>query len=37
MVLSKFVARLVTKMENKMMIEKEGLKSRHEAGVEEGK
>ncbi|MBA0782413.1 hypothetical protein Gotri_000299, partial [Gossypium trilobum] len=37
MLLSKFVARLVTKMENKMMIEKEGLKSCHEAGVEEGK
>ncbi|TYH32813.1 hypothetical protein ES332_D13G016200v1 [Gossypium tomentosum] len=37
MVLSKFVARLVTKMNNKMMIEKEGLKSCHEAGVEEGK
>ncbi|MBA0698489.1 hypothetical protein Goari_000200 [Gossypium aridum] len=34
MVLSKFVARLVMKMENKMMIEKEGLKSCHEAGVE---
>ncbi|KAH1031041.1 hypothetical protein J1N35_043215 [Gossypium stocksii] len=29
--------RLVTEMENKMMVEKEGLKSCHEAGVEEGK
>ncbi|KAH1030491.1 hypothetical protein J1N35_042665 [Gossypium stocksii] len=37
MVLSKFVARLVTKMENKMMIKKEGIKSCHEVGVEEGK
>ncbi|TYJ00231.1 hypothetical protein E1A91_A13G073000v1 [Gossypium mustelinum] len=37
MILPKFVARLVTEMENKMMVEKEGLKSCHEAGVEEGK
>ncbi|KAK8305300.1 hypothetical protein V6Z11_D03G053000 [Gossypium hirsutum] len=36
-VLPKFVARLVTEMENKMMVEKEGLKSCHEVGVEEGK
>ncbi|KAH1031029.1 hypothetical protein J1N35_043203 [Gossypium stocksii] len=37
MVFVKFVACLVTEMENKMMIEKEGLKSCHEAGVEERK
>ncbi|TYH33493.1 hypothetical protein ES332_D13G063900v1 [Gossypium tomentosum] len=37
MVLPKFVACLVTKMENKMMVEKESLKSCHEIGVEEGK
>nr|KJB18386.1 hypothetical protein B456_003G050000 [Gossypium raimondii] len=37
MVFPKFVARLVTEMENKKMIKKEGLKSCHEAGVEEGK
>ncbi|MBA0735148.1 hypothetical protein Gogos_019021 [Gossypium gossypioides] len=37
MVFPKFVARLVTKMENKKKIEKEGLKSCHEARVEEGK
>ncbi|MBA0701241.1 hypothetical protein Goari_000082, partial [Gossypium aridum] len=37
MILPKCVARLVTEMENKMMVEKEGLKSCHEAGVEEGK
>ncbi|KAA3488541.1 B3 domain-containing protein [Gossypium australe] len=37
MILPKFVARLVTEMENKMMVEKESLKSCHEAGVEEGK
>ncbi|MBA0824608.1 hypothetical protein Goarm_021264 [Gossypium armourianum] len=36
-VLPKFVALLVTEMENKMMVEKEGLKSCHEVGVEEGK
>ncbi|MBA0631403.1 hypothetical protein Godav_000281 [Gossypium davidsonii] len=34
MVLPKFVARLVAEKEEKMMIEKEGLKSCHEAGVE---
>ncbi|MBA0700541.1 hypothetical protein Goari_027043 [Gossypium aridum] len=36
-VLPKFVAFLVTEMENKMMVEKEGLKSYHEVGIEEGK
>ncbi|KAH1113851.1 hypothetical protein J1N35_007229 [Gossypium stocksii] len=30
-------ARLVAEMENKMMVEKEGLKSCHEVRVEEGK
>ncbi|MFQ6649415.1 hypothetical protein Gotur_022165, partial [Gossypium turneri] len=37
MVLPKFVACLVTEMENKMMVEKQNLKSCHEIGVEEGK
>ncbi|MBA0698771.1 hypothetical protein Goari_000463 [Gossypium aridum] len=37
MVLPKFVACLVTEIENKMMVEKESLKSCHEIGVEEGK
>ncbi|MBA0608554.1 hypothetical protein Godav_020758 [Gossypium davidsonii] len=37
MVFPKFVARLVTEMENKKMIKKKGLKSCHEAGVKEGK
>ncbi|MBA0551954.1 hypothetical protein Golob_022800 [Gossypium lobatum] len=37
MVFPKFVACLVTEMQQKKMIEKEGLKSCHEARVEEGK
>ncbi|KAK5770390.1 hypothetical protein PVK06_046540 [Gossypium arboreum] len=37
MVLPKFVACLVMKMENKTMVEKESLKSCLEIGVEEGK
>ncbi|KAH1031026.1 hypothetical protein J1N35_043200 [Gossypium stocksii] len=36
MVLPKFVACLVTEMENKMMVEKESLKSCHKVGAEEG-